>query len=107
MTPHVTSEPRAERRLQALEQRFPGIEPQPQRPVAGWPTYMHDNSRSGLTSEPLPLPLTLAWVLHPGVNPAWPPPAKQDFSIVCDFLLDSRPRLADPSKTIIVISIQI
>ncbi|MBP86748.1 MAG: hypothetical protein CMJ64_08535 [Planctomycetaceae bacterium] len=49
--------------------------------VAGWPTYMHDNERSGTTAERLALPLREAWryvARHPP-QPAWPPPANQDF----------------------------
>jgi outer membrane protein assembly factor BamB len=46
-----------------------------------WPTFMHDNQRSGVTSEQLQPPLSESWVfksLHPP-QPAWPLPAKQDF----------------------------
>ena len=46
-----------------------------------WPTYMHDNSRSGVTEAQLRVPLELAWTfksLHPP-SPAWPAPARQDF----------------------------
>ncbi len=46
-----------------------------------WPTFMHDNHRSGVTGEKLLPPLSESWVLK-GVRPpepAWPPPAKQDF----------------------------
>ncbi len=46
-----------------------------------WPTFRHDNRRSGLTAESLDVPaLTLQWVArgdHP-VEPAWPGPAKWD-----------------------------
>jgi outer membrane protein assembly factor BamB len=46
-----------------------------------WPTFMHDNQRSGVTSEQLQPPLSESWVFksvhHP--QPAWPLPAKQDF----------------------------
>ena len=46
-----------------------------------WPTYMHDNNRSGVTGEKLVPPLSESWVLRAGrpPEPAWPPPAKQDF----------------------------
>ncbi len=46
-----------------------------------WPAFMHDNHRSGLTSERLELPLKEAWVFKAAhaPQPAWPPPAKQDF----------------------------
>jgi hypothetical protein len=46
-----------------------------------WPTYQHDNRRSGVTSEKPSLPLTEAWThcpTHPP-EPAWPAPAKADF----------------------------
>jgi hypothetical protein len=46
-----------------------------------WPTFGHDNQRSGVTSERLELPLTEAWVFESThrPQPAWPGPAKQDF----------------------------
>ncbi|MFH1743645.1 MAG: PQQ-binding-like beta-propeller repeat protein [bacterium] len=47
-----------------------------------WPTYQHDNQRSGITSEQLELPLTSSWVLAPKQTPrrAWGgSPAKHDF----------------------------
>jgi outer membrane protein assembly factor BamB len=46
-----------------------------------WPTYLHDNDRSGTTSEELTFPLRLAWTrsIDPAPSPAWPPPAQQDF----------------------------
>jgi outer membrane protein assembly factor BamB len=42
---------------------------------------MHDESRSGLSDEDLTLPLSPAWVYRAvhAPQPAWPPPAKQDF----------------------------
>jgi len=46
-----------------------------------WPTFMHDNHRSGVTGERLELPLKESWVfkaIH-RPQPAWPPPARQDF----------------------------
>ncbi len=46
-----------------------------------WPTFNHDNHRSGVTDERLELPLKESWVFkatHPP-EPAWPEPAKQDF----------------------------
>lgn len=41
-----------------------------------WPTHRHDISRSGITAEPLALPLKLAWhhVAAQPPMPAWPPP---------------------------------
>jgi len=49
--------------------------------AADWPTYLHDNQRSGVTAETLPLPLQQAWVHTPGhaPRPAWPAPAKVDY----------------------------
>jgi outer membrane protein assembly factor BamB len=46
-----------------------------------WPTFNHDNHKSGVTDERLELPLKESWVFkatHPP-EPAWPEPAKQDF----------------------------
>jgi outer membrane protein assembly factor BamB len=42
---------------------------------------MHDNRRSGITSEQLPLPLQEAWVCtaRHAPSPAWPAPAKVDY----------------------------
>ncbi len=47
------------------------------RSMAGdWPTYRHDNARSGMTAESLKLPLTECWVYHPRhkPEPAWGEP---------------------------------
>ncbi len=46
-----------------------------------WPTYRHDNARSGMTGDCLSPPLSLRWVYaaRHKPKPAWPPPAKQDF----------------------------
>jgi outer membrane protein assembly factor BamB len=44
-----------------------------------WPTYRHDNARTGCTSAKLKLPLDLRWVhvpVHPP-QPAWPAPAER------------------------------
>ena len=45
-------------------------------PGAPWPTYRHDSSRSGVTSEPLSTPLRLNWTFEPrhAPKPAWPDP---------------------------------
>ncbi|MEM7384585.1 MAG: PQQ-binding-like beta-propeller repeat protein, partial [Verrucomicrobiota bacterium] len=45
-----------------------------------WPTYRHDNRRSGVTSEELTLPLTRSWVYQSPIPPrtAWTGPAKWD-----------------------------
>lgn len=44
---------------------------------ADWPTYRHDASRSGWSSEPIPMPLQLQWQYQSSVplRPAWPAPA--------------------------------
>ena len=46
-----------------------------------WPTYMHDFERTGITSAEVKLPLHLQWthVARHAPQPAWPPPAKQNF----------------------------
>jgi outer membrane protein assembly factor BamB len=53
------------------------------RPTYGqdWPTYMHDNFRSGVTEVQLELPLEHAWAFKTlcPPSPAWPAPARQDF----------------------------
>ena len=43
-----------------------------------WPTYMHDNQRSGKTAEALSLPLNEAWnfTCKHAPAPCWPEPAK-------------------------------
>lgn len=44
-----------------------------------WPTFRHDNSRSGATSESLSLPLVPLWTInpqHPPV-PSWPHPKRE------------------------------
>jgi len=49
--------------------------------AADWPTYRGDSHRSGVSSETLRLPLREQWA-HRATHapqPAWPPPAKQDF----------------------------
>lgn len=45
-----------------------------------WPTYQHDNRRSGVTSERLQMPLQKAWEYIPNDHPrtAWSGPAKWD-----------------------------
>jgi len=47
-----------------------------------WPTYLHDNGRSGTTAEFLELPLVQDWIrtTHQGPRPAWAEtPALQNF----------------------------
>ncbi len=45
-----------------------------------WPTYRHDNRRSGVTSESLNVPLSLDWQVQSPLppRPAWTGPAKWD-----------------------------
>ncbi|MDQ1256788.1 MAG: hypothetical protein QG656_1388, partial [Candidatus Hydrogenedentes bacterium] len=44
-----------------------------------WPTYRHDNTRSGITAEALPPGLSPQWTFVPGLAPevAWPDPGKE------------------------------
>jgi outer membrane protein assembly factor BamB len=46
-----------------------------------WPTFMHDSHRSGVSGQQLRLPLNESWLFEAAQKPqpAWPPPAKQDF----------------------------
>ena len=48
---------------------------------ADWPTCQCRNDRNAATAERLSLPLSAAWVHQAryAPQPAWPPPAKQDF----------------------------
>lgn len=44
-----------------------------------WPTYRHDNRRSGVAADPLTLPLAEIWTLDAGApQQAWTGPAKWD-----------------------------
>ena len=47
---------------------------------ADWPTYMHDNERTGITEETLTLPIGLQWIHESrhAPQPAWPPAAKRN-----------------------------
>jgi len=47
--------------------------------AADWPTYRHDNARTGCTTEVLEGPLTLQWVYSPPhpPRPAWSGPASR------------------------------
>jgi outer membrane protein assembly factor BamB len=69
-------------KFKADKEKYPGAVAEVEvTDVAGWPTYLHDNARSGITPEQLALPLELAWSYRAPLppDPAWPPPAKQDF----------------------------
>ncbi|MEM7395693.1 MAG: hypothetical protein AAF492_25460, partial [Verrucomicrobiota bacterium] len=48
--------------------------------AADWPTFQHDNRRSGVTGETLPDGLNEQWVYRAPTRPrmAWTPPAKWD-----------------------------
>lgn len=49
--------------------------------AADWPTYLHDDTRSGITNENLTLPLYETWryqATH-APEPAWPPPPPNDY----------------------------
>lgn len=52
-----------------------------QTAVADWPTWQNNNQRNAVTTESLTLPLQEAWCHYPLhlPQPAWPPPARQDF----------------------------
>ena len=65
----------------ARKGRFPDVEPPPAPAVPDWPTYLHDNLRTGSTPAGLAFPLGLQWVHRSqhAPHPAWPPPAKDDF----------------------------
>ena len=67
-------------RFNERKAKLPGVEAELPR-VTDWPMYMRDALRSGRGSDSLKLPLKLAWVHQPrhAPQPAWPPPAKQDF----------------------------
>lgn len=57
-----------------------GIVCWPNASADDWPTHLHDNRRSGVASESLELPLELSWSTKlPTPEPAWPPPARQDY----------------------------
>ena len=45
--------------------------------AADWPSYRHDNQRSGITAETLKLPLARRWQMIPAQppSPAWAKPA--------------------------------
>ncbi|MCG8651102.1 MAG: PQQ-binding-like beta-propeller repeat protein [Pirellulales bacterium] len=52
----------------------------PAAPAQSWPTFRHDNRRSGVTENALSFPLHLRWVRHSQQppQPAWTGPAKWD-----------------------------
>ncbi len=76
----VLSAQQVKKRFESRKSQFP-IEEVVSTVVKDWPTYLHDNERSGLTTEEVLLPLALYWDYDTGSQPrpAWPMPAKQDF----------------------------
>ena len=66
--------------FESRKKLFPGVEPAAAA-VVDWPTWLRDNARSGTAVEAPKLPLTLKWTYRArhAPEPAWPPPAKQDF----------------------------
>ena len=46
-----------------------------------WSSYLHDDRNTGVSSDSLPFPLFNTWtrVFQNPPQPAWPPPAKQDY----------------------------
>ncbi|MBO51421.1 MAG: hypothetical protein CMJ69_11640 [Planctomycetaceae bacterium] len=68
-----------QRLFQQRSRKFPGITAtRPQ--VVDWPTWNRDNQRTGVTEQPLKLPLVRQWTHRiPAPSPAWPDPARQDF----------------------------
>ena len=77
---HAASASDVKQRFTTTKQRFPAADAVVEE-VAAWPTYMHDNARSGVTRETVALPLYKSWEYRSRVAPApaWPPPANQDF----------------------------
>ena len=67
------------RLFQQRSRKFPGITAtRPQ--VVDWPTWNRDNQRTGVSEQPLKLPLVRQWTHRiPAPSPAWPAPARQDF----------------------------
>jgi hypothetical protein len=66
-------------------------------PAADWPAHLGNNRRNAVSAEKLALPLSEVWVHQPRATPqpAWPPPARQDFyhggrrkEIVCQYPRD-------------------
>lgn len=57
-----------------------------------WPTYRHDNRRSGVTSESLELPFILSWQFQSPLppQPAWSGPAKWDSYAKINYLKPMR-----------------
>ncbi len=74
------SERDIQQRFDRRKAEFPGVVPTLE-PGVGWPTYMRDNSRSGMTPEEIEFPLHVSWCYQAthAPNPAWPEPAKQNF----------------------------
>lgn len=70
-----------EQQFTERKSRFPGIEGQ-EASITDWPTYMRDQARTGIAANTtLSWPLETKWSLQTehAPEPAWPPPANQDF----------------------------
>lgn len=68
-------------RFEKRRSEFPGIVPeQVEEPVEGWPTYLRDNRRSGITQEEVSSVLSVRWIYRSRKppTPSWPPPARHD-----------------------------
>ena len=52
-----------------------------QKSASGWPSYLHDSQRSGVTDENLDRNMTEQWryYLTQKPTPSWPPPAKSSY----------------------------
>ncbi len=70
------------RLFKAKKERFPSIEPVTETVATeDWPTFLHDNERTGVGAPSIKGKLSLRWTHRMRAAPqaAWPPPAKQDF----------------------------
>ena len=67
-------------RFEARKAEFPGITSVAPE-VTDWPTYRRDNQRTAMSDALLQFPLHLQWTHHSryAPQPAWPPPAENDF----------------------------
>ncbi len=73
--------------------------------AADWPTYRHDNARTGCTSESLTAPLSLQWIYTPAhpPRPAWSGPAKrprEGFELLHRVIFDDAFQVAAAGNTV-------
>ncbi len=73
--------------------------------AADWPTYRHDNARTGGTSESLTAPLSLQWIYTPAHSPrpAWSGPAKrprEGFELLHRVIFDDAFQVAAVGNTV-------